>query len=324
MLSLFFIAFIELSLIFGLFILIILAVVIYTMRKRNNYFKEELAKSQKEKKKLSAKIDWQEIFIEQLLFLIDNIPEGIVSINKHFKVTFYNKTFSKYINDYTDKKETNIFDTLGFSKEDQTSLIKTLGVEGKIRFTWLNSDKAIYNVRMREVSHPHANLEYGMVLEDISYFKEEEKGLMESLDSKKKELITKMMQISKRNADLERILGDLKDLYKQSNSGTKLKLSKIINRLNNSLDIEDGWKTFNKYFQEIQPNFLEKLQERSDGLTNNDIRHCMYLRLGLSNKEIAQMFNISFKSVETTHYRIKKKLSLPKEETLRSFIGQFL
>lgn len=314
---------IELVYMLSILLLIISAIIIFILNKRSKGLKKELHQSREESKKLSSKVEWNEILVEQLIFLVDNIPEGIVTIDSNFEITFYNKTFSKCLNDYTDQKENNLFDVLGFAKEDQTSLIETLKAEDAVRFTWLNpKEEVIHNVRIRRVSHQHANLEYGVVLEDITYFKEEEKKLIESLENKKKELIAKMMQISKRNSDLEAILSSLQEFYRNSNSTSKLKLSKIISKLNDALDIEDGWETFNTYFHEIQPLFLEKLKNKAPSLSNNDIRHCTYIKLGLNNKEIADMLHISLKTVETTHYRIKKKLDLPKEEALRNFITE--
>jgi DNA-binding CsgD family transcriptional regulator len=39
-----------------------------------------------------------------------------------------------------------------------------------------------------------------------------------------------------------------------------------------------------------------------------------YLRLNLSTKEIAQLMNISVRGVETSRYRLRKKLGLTNEE----------
>ena len=230
--------------------------------------------------------------------------------------------------------------------EDATSLKEELINEGKTSFVWTGSDNGkIYQLKIENVGTARGIGTYLLIMEDVTKLKQAEadkfhqaeeaikklevnfnqkqletEELDSSLISKKKELAAKMMQISKRNADLEGILGNLKDLYKQSNSGTKLKLSKIINRLNNSLDIEDGWETFNTYFQEIHPCFLKELKERNNALTNNEVRHCTYIKLGLNNREVAQMLNVAPKTVEVTRYRIKKKLSLSNEESLSTYI----
>ncbi|MBL6664190.1 MAG: hypothetical protein ISP71_08845, partial [Flavobacteriales bacterium] len=57
-----------------------------------------------------------------------------------------------------------------------------------------------------------------------------------------------------------------------------------------------------------------------DNLTHNDLRLCTYLRLNLSSKEIAQLLNISTKSVEVKRYRLRKKLDLAHEQSLTDYI----
>ena len=45
-----------------------------------------------------------------------------------------------------------------------------------------------------------------------------------------------------------------------------------------------------------------------------------YLRLSLSSKEIAQLMNISIRGVETSRYRLRKKLGLANEVNLFDFL----
>lgn len=56
-------------------------------------------------------------------------------------------------------------------------------------------------------------------------------------------------------------------------------------------------------------------------MTNNEVRHCTYIKLGLTNKEVANMLHVAPKTVEAARYRIKKKLNLSKEESLGQFIA---
>jgi DNA-binding CsgD family transcriptional regulator len=47
---------------------------------------------------------------------------------------------------------------------------------------------------------------------------------------------------------------------------------------------------------------------------------CAYIKLNIATKEIARLMNIAPESVNTHRYRLRKKLTLPAEETLDSFI----
>jgi hypothetical protein len=78
---------------------------------------------------------------------------------------------------------------------------------------------------------------------------------------------------------------------------------------------------FLSYFKEIYPEFCEKLISHSPNLKDNDIRFCAYMKLNISNKEIAVFKNLTFRSVETTKYRLKKKLGLEVSTDLNKWIN---
>ena len=42
--------------------------------------------------------------------------------------------------------------------------------------------------------------------------------------------------------------------------------------------------------------------------------------MGLSSKEIAPLFNISYRSVEMTRYRLRKKMGLSREVNLTEYL----
>ena len=70
-------------------------------------------------------------------------------------------------------------------------------------------------------------------------------------------------------------------------------------------------------------NFLSRLGRRFPALTTADKRLCAYLKMGLSSKEIAPLMNLTYRSVEMTRYRLRKKLALPREENLVKFLQNF-
>ncbi|MBK8505824.1 MAG: hypothetical protein IPL46_28700 [Saprospiraceae bacterium] len=58
-------------------------------------------------------------------------------------------------------------------------------------------------------------------------------------------------------------------------------------------------------------------------LTQNDLRHCAYIRMRLSTKEIAELMNVNPTSVQIARVRLKKKMGLPEEIDLRNHIINF-
>jgi DNA-binding CsgD family transcriptional regulator len=55
-------------------------------------------------------------------------------------------------------------------------------------------------------------------------------------------------------------------------------------------------------------------------LTAQDLRLCAFLRLNMTNKEIAAITYQSLESLKTARYRLRKKLGLERDENLVAFL----
>ncbi|WP_126651036.1 tetratricopeptide repeat protein [Chryseobacterium aureum] len=75
-------------------------------------------------------------------------------------------------------------------------------------------------------------------------------------------------------------------------------------------------------FKEVYPEFYEKLTSQYPELTSHDIKFIAYVRLDLTNKEIGQCSNVTVRAVETKKYRLKKKLKLPAEIDLGTWVSE--
>lgn len=95
------------------------------------------------------------------------------------------------------------------------------------------------------------------------------------------------------------------------------KLNKIINY---NINIEEDWIDFKKHFEEVHPKFFISLKSKYEKLTQNDLRHCAYIRIGLENKQIAQIMNINVESLKMSRNRLRKKMNLPQEADLAKIL----
>ena len=100
-------------------------------------------------------------------------------------------------------------------------------------------------------------------------------------------------------------------------------IRRIIKIINEQLDTIDDWEQFSEYFDKSNNDFLRKLKENYPTLTAADLKLCAYLRLNLSTKAIAELLNLSIRGVESSRYRLRKKLLLPNEVSLFDFVGQY-
>jgi uncharacterized ubiquitin-like protein YukD len=87
-----------------------------------------------------------------------------------------------------------------------------------------------------------------------------------------------------------------------------------------NLMAEQVWDNFVIHFNNVHPDFFEKLKQRAPTLTENNLRLCAYLRISMTPKQIAQVLNISFENVRKSSYRLKKKLLLGEEDNLYDFL----
>lgn len=138
--------------------------------------------------------------------------------------------------------------------------------------------------------------------------------LQKDIDSKNRELGLSTMNLIKRNELLGRIKKELGSVKRQED------VKNVITLINNNLNTSDDWKLFEEAFKNTDKGFIKKLKSQHTNLTSNDLRLCTYLRLNLSSKEIAPLLNISIRSVEVKRYRLRKKMNLPHEASLSSYI----
>ena len=139
--------------------------------------------------------------------------------------------------------------------------------------------------------------------------------LQKEFRSKSNELAASTLSIIRKNELLNRIKDELKD--KSDNRDLTKSIVEIIDK---DLRNTDDWELFKEAFNNADRKFLKKLNKAHPKLTPNDIRLCAYLRLNLSSKEIAPLFNISPRSVEIKRYRLRKKMNLSHDHNLTDYI----
>ncbi len=132
---------------------------------------------------------------------------------------------------------------------------------------------------------------------------------------KSNELAASTMSLIRKN----NVLNEVKSLLAEKVADKRV-TEPIVKIIDNSLNRNDDWELFKEAFNNADKEFLNKLKSAHSNLTQNDIRLCAYLRLNLSSKEIAPLFNISPRSVEVKRYRLRKKMGLDHDENLVDYI----
>jgi DNA-binding NarL/FixJ family response regulator len=152
---------------------------------------------------------------------------------------------------------------------------------------------------------------------EARYLRRMNENLLNKIEEKDAELFTQTSFIIKKNELILSLKNIADDFYAKSAQKSLLPFIQKINALlANNMDTEDDWNMFLIRFEEKHKNFFKKLKMLYPQLTNNDLRLCACLKLGLESKDIASLMNISVRAVENNRYRLRKKLDLKPTQNL--------
>ena len=160
--------------------------------------------------------------------------------------------------------------------------------------------------------------ESGLESNDIQYHKDY-KSLVQQLEQKREEIKHLKFQVLKTNKALEdhkEVLLSIKQILLKDQEETFSKqLSSRILRLVNNLDNAEH-ADVNIQLENIYQDFILKLKKAHPSLTLYDLKLSMYIKMGLSSKEIASILNILPSSINVSRSRLRKKLQLKSQEDL--------
>lgn len=146
--------------------------------------------------------------------------------------------------------------------------------------------------------------------------------LHSEIESKRKELLDFALSIVEQKEFLEKISNDLRALLNDKKPEIKdEKIRKLEVDIRQRMSFADKVEDFNLRTEHMHKGFTGRLSQLFPDLSSNEKKLAVFLRLGISSKEIATLLNISPKSVEINRYRLRKKLGLGKGANLTQFIN---
>ena len=144
--------------------------------------------------------------------------------------------------------------------------------------------------------------------------------LEEDLISQHKELSNYTMLLVKKKEVIGDMYDELKLMSKALKPGNIRKsIQGLIGRIKQHQIGEEYMEVFDVNFERVHVDFFNSLLDLNPELTKRELRLCAFVKMGLSNKEIAPLLNISVRGVETGRYRIRKKLGI-QEKNFKSYL----
>ena len=90
--------------------------------------------------------------------------------------------------------------------------------------------------------------------------------------------------------------------------------------ITNKISFDVNTQEFFERLDKLSNTFYSKLSNRFPNLSKNEIRICSLIRLKIKSQSIATLQNITMASLNTSRYRLRKKLDLPENIDLDFFI----
>ena len=141
------------------------------------------------------------------------------------------------------------------------------------------------------------------------------------LDSRNRELASYTMYLQQKNRMLHDLNDYLEEIQQEAEcSKIRSKLDRVLRQISRGIDQQNDWKSFKIYFERIHPDFFYMLRQKINNLSQNELKHCAYIKMNLSQKEVADLLYVQPKTVEVARYRLKKKLNLGPSDNLINFI----
>ncbi|WP_299106779.1 LuxR C-terminal-related transcriptional regulator [uncultured Tenacibaculum sp.] len=136
---------------------------------------------------------------------------------------------------------------------------------------------------------------------------------------------SEMMNISLNSLNNKQFLkvvkNDLESNLKEDNiDALKKELNKLVYSINYNIDSREDWENFKKYFNIVHSGYLDKLNELHPSLSDAELRHCIFIKLHMQTKEIANVLHIDPRTVQSSRYRIKKKMKLAEDVNLKEYL----
>lgn len=139
------------------------------------------------------------------------------------------------------------------------------------------------------------------------------------IEFKNKEITDFAIHISEKNEILEDIKNKIKEL-RLKDTQTQNKITELLLFINDTIN-QNAEKV--KLYSEIQQttdSFYQKLTSVFPNLTEKETRLASLVMLQLSSKQIAQQLNIAPASIDNYRSILRKKMNIPKEQSLQDFL----
>ncbi|MGH2664801.1 helix-turn-helix transcriptional regulator [Flavobacterium sp.] len=147
-----------------------------------------------------------------------------------------------------------------------------------------------------------------------------EAALQRNIFNNNRELSHYVMELDQKVEVLQKVKTRISYLYPSVDDTIRKELMSIVNSIKTVANDTKLWEDFKIYFEQSNPDFLLALAKKHPSLSSKDLKYCCYIKMNMSNNDITNLLGINQESVRTHKYRLKKKLTLEKEQDIISYL----
>ena len=159
-----------------------------------------------------------------------------------------------------------------------------------------------------------------IVLKQLRTISKQKKHFEEMSENLRKEILNTSIYNLNSYQYLEEIKANINKVIKEQNYSN---LKNISNNIDSKISKEEDWMNLEFQFNLLNSGFVDRLKKAYPSLSATELRHCIFIKSLIPAKQVATLMQIEIRTVQSTWYRIKKKLNLPPEEDLKNYLINF-
>jgi PAS domain S-box-containing protein len=301
---------------------------------------EELMQSNEQLYHAKGIIQERENLLTQIT---DNVPVFISLVNNNFEYEFANNGYARAFR--TNKEEilgqkvNNILDKETYDKAFPFLVRSMEGESASFENTLRYNDgqQRIIHTNYKPYSFRDGIKGVLVCSSDITERKKNEQALREMEEEKKRLMELEMERINReletnqksmtaatlkliQNSERDtQTIEQLEEIAKNTTPAGKTAINNLIANYKRT-SYNSNWEEFEILFEKVHSSFYENLSARYPDLTSNERKMCAFLKLNMSNKDIAQITFQSDDALKKARLRLRQKLEIDRETNLAAFM----
>ena len=144
--------------------------------------------------------------------------------------------------------------------------------------------------------------------------------MQSDVDSKKRDLSDFALNLTQSQKWANLLKTKIEDIKLAPTKSKDKLIEDLEQEIKNKVSFDSDTKDFFERVDKLSDAFYSQLSTNYPNLSKNEIRLCSFIRLKMDSRSIANLQNITIASLNTSRYRVRKKLNLSEDTDLDSFI----